>query len=1031
MRKEEVVSGIQRAWTLKEKLGEGDAGEVFRVESLIERKSAIIKRPIRSVFTSDFVRQAAQIDREARILRALAQHKFPTIPISTPKWLDQSPAGSEFSERFFIIITEAKGINLAALARSARFGAIRPDEKHLLAPTGLSAFEETYVNTLVSANRIPDLVILRILENLLSLLEHLHTIENQSEESSYAGIIWNDVKPDHIFYQPQSGHITIIDWGNSHFLEANGATTDRQYSRLDDYRQFLAEMGQFVEAASPGLFSALQWPGPEQESVAVGEKVFTLHERIRDQLKIAVRDLAQAHHREKEIIASQTYRYEDYISLKQIQQDLQILGEIPDFEAARNFEVRIAQELIKSGEIEKFSHLCEILSEDAAQDAHKWRLLSRISALLPTEPALRSSLHYALKEEWSSVLWELRSAARYEPTPDWWDELSSLTRGVELNGTNQPVTPRTALNRLILSLQSALQYQPVHSTNHENLSASAEDSTANLKNLADSRNLLIQSLKDEVGRHWDELEPTPPNADISYQEVLRYSQEILDLAPAAGQTLFKALEQPLAHYHITMDAWEKQEFEIARRGLRHILMWDPDRKRLLTADSAIQAAPGWIIRLRKGPAKDEALQDFVTRFELEGRELRNQVGPANWLDSNLSALRNLRKGGEPTETLVQHPTSRAYLSWLLELESQAPLLSTPGKQLQLQRKTVPEQIDSGLRGIHETGIGAGQDIEFTQPLDTWTPEASGSSARVIMATIQGRGRNKISAAIKIMRPNRIDYALPLFREEVQILSLLRDVPGVARMLEFGFMSLSNNSPLLSDEHPTRDLHGRAARYGLDSTHNFLIDLEKQTRSGLLPYLAIEAQEQKKNLLTLCDTGYTHGHFLPVLEGLVLCIQICDILEAAHQRNISYRDHKILHYYWDEATNGVIMIDWNIAKRHPTGLTSDEARFDLVQFGARAMHHILTGRTAPGALPLGPTRPDEIEAAAKSYQVQWTYDDKRLPKTIKDLMEKVLSGVYEEPRQLRADLTIAFQQLSELAQQENQTDQTNADQEDLG
>jgi hypothetical protein len=126
-----------------------------------------------------------------------------------------------------------------------------------------------------------------------------------------------------------------------------------------------------------------------------------------------------------------------------------------------------------------------------------------------------------------------------------------------------------------------------------------------------------------------------------------------------------------------------------------------------------------------------------------------------------------------------------------------------------------------------------------------------------------------------------------------------------------------------------------------------------------------------------------------------------------------------------------MIDWNIAKRHPTGLTSDEARFDLVQFGARAMHHILTGRTAPGALPLGPTRPDEIEAAAKSYQVQWTYDDKRLPKTIKDLMEKVLSGVYEEPRQLRADLTIAFQQLSELAQQENQTDQTNADQEDLG
>ena len=111
--------------------------------------------------------------------------------------------------------------------------------------------------------------------------------------------------------------------------------------------------------------------------------------------------------------------------------------------------------------------------------------------------------------------------------------------------------------------------------------------------------------------------------------------------------------------------------------------------------------------------------------------------------------------------------------------------------------------------------------------------------------------------------------------------------------------------------------------------------------------------------------------------------------------------------------GDFTIDWNIARRYPEGLSKADSQFDLVQFAARTLHHILTGRPAPGALPLGPTRPDEIEASAHVYQAQWTYDDQRIPKELRDILENALSGGYTEAKRLREDLFQNFQQLSKI------------------
>jgi hypothetical protein len=234
-------------------------------------------------------------------------------------------------------------------------------------------------------------------------------------------------------------------------------------------------------------------------------------------------------------------------------------------------------------------------------------------------------------------------------------------------------------------------------------------------------------------------------------------------------------------------------------------------------------------------------------------------------------------------------------------------------------------------------------------------------------------------------------------------------------MECGFIKLEPGSEIPPDDlaSSAEELSGIVQRYGLDTLHNYLANIEKRTEDGWLPYLAIEVQNKNDNLLLHCDTGFTNGRYLPILQGLCIGIQICDILDAAHSRNITYRDHKILHYYWIDQKNGIYAIDWNIAKRHPQGLDDSDKQFDLVQFGARTLHYILLGRPAPGALPLGPNKPEEIEAAASSYTVNWTYDDQQLPGAIKEILKDVLSGKYTNARQLRNELHEIFLDLSTL------------------
>lgn len=333
-------------------------------------------------------------------------------------------------------------------------------------------------------------------------------------------------------------------------------------------------------------------------------------------------------------------------------------------------------------------------------------------------------------------------------------------------------------------------------------------------------------------------------------------------------------------------------------------------------------------------------------------------------------------------------------------------------------------------------FGPEKPMKLTDPLDTWlsaglrdysVPEALGSSARVFRLEYEPlAGDFADYPAIKVMRPDKLQYATPLFENEVRILNILRDVPGISPMLGLGFLKVKEGAwpeeiaPLttsLQQQASAVQLAGEADFFTGDEVDLFLTELHSRLDENWLAFIVLPFRWED-NLYLRCDAGYTRGEFqrsFSVLNSLEAAIQICNIIHAAHENNIVYLDHKVLHYYWNEPRRQVFVIDWNIGRFVSSQSSSDSFEFDLLQFSARALHHLLTGRQAVGSVNVGPNLPEEINNAPHSYEPVWTFDDhKRLTEDEMDVLGKAIQGFYKQPSALAQDLRtlyIARQSLS--------------------
>ncbi len=1011
----ETIQGQRQRWNLVKKLGEGDAGEVYQVGSSVDNHPAILKRPRRGSFFSDILRQASQIRTEGSILLGLARAAYQnqSLQLTIPTLIDQNGLEQGLGEQTFIIIEQANGLDLKLLSQVIRFG-----------PASISNLPTDQESTFFFQQwsqfmEFPQPLLVRILLGVLNLLETIHTTEIRNEQYTYSGVIWNDVKPEHLYWDPLNVSLTVIDWGNSQFLESDGVTKDRHYTALDDFRQFIQEMGSFIAEANPNLYARLGWPESKASGDIYGQIIQPLKEKLTDLHEIDAEQLKLLRQQELDLHSQSRPGLEQMAKIAELQLQLSAHGEVPDNVSTINFLSKAAIQMASENRLAEFQMVCENAARLPSTSPDKWKLLSEIAAVARqtadtdelAQTAFSNSLAAGVAGDWTAALWELLEYLGDKPRPDWWGRISEQVRTVALGLEPEALSPYTMFYRLYYTLQAE-----VTKKGDRRLRVAAEGIGNNGQERENfhwqASEELIATMREEVIKKWKEIEPCPPNSGIDYSEVDSVIGPIEDLLPGAREEIEKSLTQPKAQVDLVLNAWEHKDFELARRGLRSILVWDPDRTRLLTAEKAIQAAPQWLARVRKGADKDEPFYDYLTSVELAGRTLRNQIGSSKWLDETLEAFKCLRRGERTADLMIEYPEIMRELPWVNEHKSREILSLPHTRPITVERDSDMQFPSTITEGVVEGRFGPHQSMVLAEPLDTWMPEARGSSARVFAGHLHQRGKQAESFAFKIMRADQMDYALPLFIEEIQILTMLRDVPGITPLVECGFMKIDNGQALPSDDShaSAKELHGQVIHYGVEQAQNFLATMDRQISIGWLPYLVLVRRSPEYNLLHYCDASYTHGWFLTVRDSLVLSLQICDILQFAHDRNIVYRDHKILHYYWDVNTHGVTMIDWNIAKRQPQGLSDAEKQFDLVQFGARALHHIFTGRPAQGSLPLGPNRPEDIEKASTHYPVNWTYDDERLPNQLRSILEQTLNQGYTQVSDIRKDLLDIYQQL---------------------
>ena len=627
----QTLQGQKYSWKLSDRpIGSGDAGEVYAVSCVDQPElEGVMKKPTRIATGGTIQRQAGQIAQECLALERL--DGLPRGKAHPPRLLDQAHDFTQGTANYFFVSELAPGETMAALLQQSR-------------QTG---------------KPFPRRIIITVLDALFDLFSRAHK----------AGVLWNDVKLDHIYWHDATSQIAVIDWGNALFLEQRRTNGQRALPRWEDYRQMVEILGSFLKQTAPELYTDLGWD-EFQHLELDATQVSVLARRIAYQQQVVALNVMEYQSLIRILISAEP-TFVGFQEIEKLQQKLERIGAPWERDKVLEYAQRLVMQSLVQEDVQTTIRVTAIV----------WRLFETNLDLpwylireylrdpdLINHPKLEPLVRYTFNAQWSDAIWTMMHIIKDVDIPPWWQHLMPVVRQ---QATGSLTPPPLQLCQTLLDW-------------YTNQGATKKEEVKNLSNILKNWRT--------VGKH---LQTSP--YEYAILDSLRAEIEIPKKIHSDLKKSFSEGEQAIRE---VARAWDRPDWKALHAAFQQSAAWDPDRLGILHLAETAEAFQDWLHELHNGPSQPISIKVFLENLNEARPPLDRLLGRPNWLKVLLHTLDAISLG--TSINALQSPVER-WCPWLIAYRDIYDDVPTPLTHDQTTIDELLSHFSDCLRNGHDEG----------------------------------------------------------------------------------------------------------------------------------------------------------------------------------------------------------------------------------------------------------------------------------------------------------------------------------------
>ena len=513
----------------------------------------------------------------------------------------------------------------------------------------------------------PRRIIVTVLDALFDLFSRAHK----------AGVLWNDVKLDHIYWHNLTGQIGVIDWGNALFLDRDDINPRTTPPRWEDYQQMVHTLGGFLIQSAPELYAELGWD--EFQNLTLDSPlVSVLARRIAFQQQVVSLRVMEYQSLIRVILTTDP-SLEGLQKIQTYQQALIVIGAPWESVQVLDYAKTLIKKAIKTDDLQlaiKVTTIVWALFDETLE--LPWHLLrayfNQIELL--SHQDLGALITSTLEAQWHEALWVLIKIAHESQSLSWWGKLIPVIRQ-QATGLIQ--------KRPFLICQDLRSWMIGQNTKQ----------TSQIE--------LLENILDHWHTKGEKFEASP--FDYEILDLLRGDAKLPDNLRSDLRKSFAVGEESIREL---IKFWESENWEGINQVLKRIAAWDPDRWGLVNLAEGVENFRTWLKNLYEGPNQDTPPRQFLMELLQQHPNIDRALGIPQWFTGLRPMLQTIFQGAPVAPLLPQVKHWCPWLSLYKDINTPLDITSTPDEsKLETALKNFSQRlknwsdVDTGLIQIKQ------------------------------------------------------------------------------------------------------------------------------------------------------------------------------------------------------------------------------------------------------------------------------------------------------------------------------------------